>query len=441
MSLIIKHDLHLLSPQELTQYLRDVSEFIGLDPDLNGLDTIWMENETGPGKSLVVYARRGTAEILRNLYGVEVDSLTYAQVNGSIVFTSIGRAKERGNRQEIAVGSKYINGLVGKPLDDSIMTASTRALRRLTMQFTTLGILDESEVVAIFGQTANPAGSAQLAANPTPPVFLPPPAVPANNAPGKPVLIPATEHSTPEGTTTVINPLDVRNARQTRIAPETAPKLQETASQTTSATRSAQSDIQPDTPAPATAATPVESADATEPVPATKAAKKTRKKANTVTLDVEPEVYSAQEQDAVVSAVLEADRAAHQAKIHADAQAHLAAKAPATVPPQADVAVPTQANPAVSPPVNAAPIEGLPTKEQMDEYRKKVSVYTVQLPASQDLGSTQKMRAFITKTTGTPPAEMTVEQWEEIIAWFDSFVERNQVKGLVKYINDLLGVK
>ena len=34
-NLVIKHDLSKLSADELTQYLRDVSEFIGLDPDLN----------------------------------------------------------------------------------------------------------------------------------------------------------------------------------------------------------------------------------------------------------------------------------------------------------------------------------------------------------------------------------------------------------------------
>ena len=83
----------------------------------------------------------------------------------------------------------------------------------------------------------------------------------------------------------------------------------------------------------------------------------------------------------------------------------------------------------------------MPTKEQMDSYRARVGVYTAQLPASQDLGSVQKMRAFITHMSGTPPQNMTVEQWEKQIAWFDDFAARNGEKNLVKYINDTLGVK
>src|ERR1700731_61504 len=88
--LVIRHDLHLMNAEELKQYLRDVSTFVGLDPDLNAFDAIWMPNETGNGQSLVVYARRGTAEILRNLLGVEVDSLTHEVINGSIVYTAKG---------------------------------------------------------------------------------------------------------------------------------------------------------------------------------------------------------------------------------------------------------------------------------------------------------------------------------------------------------------
>lgn len=77
----------------------------------------------------------------------------------------------------------------------------------------------------------------------------------------------------------------------------------------------------------------------------------------------------------------------------------------------------------------------------MDNYRAKVGVYTQQLPASADLGSVQKMRAFITHYSGAAPQSMTVVQWETQIAWFDDFVGKNGVKGLVKYINDTLGVK
>ena len=193
-NLVIKHDLSKLSAEELTQYLRDVSEFIGLDPDLNGLDTIWMDNENGPGRSLVVYARRGTAEILRESNEIQVSSLTHEKVSDSIVFTAIGKSGT--GRQEIATGSKSISGLTGKALDNAIMTASTRALRRLTMQFTKLGILDESEIEAVHNTAPNPAAGVELAGSP---VVIPPAPAVVNNAPGKDVTKDCPYHNCGRG--------------------------------------------------------------------------------------------------------------------------------------------------------------------------------------------------------------------------------------------------
>jgi hypothetical protein len=182
----------------------------------------------------------------------------------------------------------------------------------------------------------------------------------------------------------------------------------------------AQLDAKAALPPAVAAVKPAESALSTEP----KAARKPRKARNAVSLgDVEPETV--------------------------------------TAPPQADVVVPTQALPAepVSPkqavstaaettpktetPVPVAqPLDfaGKPNDVQMAEYRTKVSVFTAELPSSENMGSVQKMRAFITRQSGVAPQYMTTEQWEDQLAWFDSFVERNKIKGLIKYINDSLGV-
>ena len=89
----------------------------------------------------------------------------------------------------------------------------------------------------------------------------------------------------------------------------------------------------------------------------------------------------------------------------------------------------------------SAPVAGMPTAEQMVEYRKRVSVFTAELPSSENLGSVQRMRAFITKWGGVPPQQMTVAQWDAQLAWFEEFTARNSTKGLVKYINEMLGVK
>ena len=413
-SFAVKHNLDQLSKEELVQYLRDVSEFIGLDPDLNGLDTIWMNNETGPGRSLVVYARRGTAEILRNIYGVEVESLTYAIVNGSMVFTAIGRSKARDNRQEIAVGSKYIGNTNGKELDDSIMTASTRALRRLTMQFTTLGILDESEVVALLGHAPNPAGSAQLAENSLPPVFAAP-SVPANNAPGKPV-VESTSAATPavEPPAALGEPFlgqkDQIDAAWKQVADKQA------------ATKAAEQPV-----------TPAESTTSTDKQPdieaATEAPKPKRKSRKSVSLEVEPEVVSSKKP---VSANVET---APKSETKVETKTETIPAPPPQPAPEPPASAPAPA------PAPAAPVAGLPSAEQMEGYRAKIGVFTKELPASEGLDATRKMRAFITHLSGTIPQNMTAKQWDDVVSFFDQFMTNNSIKNLVKYINDSLGVK
>ena len=417
--LVIRHDLHLMTKEELNQYLRDVSEYVGIDPDLNAFDAIWMPNESGNGQALVVYARRGTAEILRNKLSIDVDSLTHEVIDGSIVFTAKGHniQPETGRpwRTEVAIGSKYIKGLEGKVKDDAIMTASTRALRRLTMQFTTLGILDESEVASVKAEPApaNPAAAATLAPVPMPAIFTQP-TVPANNAPGKPVDPPAAPIASPAP---FVGQQDQIDEAMAQVAKKAESKVDLTIHDLT----------KPEAAKVEAAAVAIVAPEATAPA---SRPKRTRKPKNTVSLDVEPEVVSAKQ---AVSTPVETAPASVPASV----------PAPEANPPaatQANSAAPTQAQPVSVAPVESNPI-GMPTKEQMDNYRAKVGVYTQQLPASADLGSVQKMRAFITHYSGAAPQSMTVEQWEAQIKFFDEFAAKNGVKNLIKYINDSLGVK
>jgi hypothetical protein len=419
-NLVIKHDLSQLTPGELTQYLADVSEFIGLPPELNGLDTIFMDNEHGPGRSLVVYARRGTAEILRELQGINVDSLTYAEVKGSIVFTAVGKNKE--GRQEIATGAKSISNLVGKTLDNAIKSASTQALRRLTMQFTKLGILDESEIEAVHNTAPNPAAGAELAGSP---VVIPPAPAVVNNAPGKDV--------TP-----------VQGPPIAEVYAEGAKALAAMPTPTSAKTSAIEQPAAPVTPASAPVAAAPEAAKEAAP------ARRPRARKNTVSMDVEPEVVNTPAPaptaplipaSVPVSAVVPPP-APPVAPQPAPAPAVPFAQAAAAAARVADGPVVPAAGTSVSNQGTGDPgFIGKPTDVQMADYRKRVSVYTNELPSSENMGSVQKMRAFITQMSGTAPQLMSTDQWEEMLAWFVSFVERNQGKGLVKYINDSLGVK
>lgn len=422
-NLVIKHDLSKLSAEELTQYLRDVSEFIGLDPDLNGLDTIYMDNEHGPGRSLVVYARRGTAEILRENQGINVSSLTHEQVAHSIVFTATGKNKE--GRQEIATGSKSIAGLVGKVLDNAIKSASTQALRRLTMQFTKLGILDESEIEAAQGSTVNLAASAALAGSP---VVIPPVPTVVNNAPGKDVT-----HTLAAEVDMGDQIVKVYREGAAALAAMPVPEAAIKAAQNV-----AQEPVTPVaasvTPAPEAAK---EAAFESTPEQPTRP-RRARARKNTVSMsDVEPETVNT----SVSSATVTVDPVSTPITV--------VTLPPPQVAPQlapAPAAAPVAAAPAVPPAGTSVPNQGTdfpgkPTEAQMADYRKRVSVYTNELPSSENMGSVQKMRGFITRMSGAVPQAMTTDQWEEMLSWFEGFVAKNQMKGLVKYINDCLGVK
>jgi hypothetical protein len=171
----IIHELENLTEVEREQYAADASVYFGLEPGLGGLDFIWMNHESGFRK-LVLYARRGITDILRDKHGISVTQVLQASINGSLATTATGR--DVNGRQEIAVGSHWIEGLVGKSLDDAIMTSQTRALRRLTLQFVGGGILDESELGNVAIRTTQEAA-------PVPTL----PSVAPNPAPGKDVTV------------------------------------------------------------------------------------------------------------------------------------------------------------------------------------------------------------------------------------------------------------
>jgi hypothetical protein len=169
------YDLESLTEPQRQEYLRAVCKHLGVPDNLNLIALTYVDETDGPAR-LVAYAKRGATEAVRNNLQIDVTSLTNQMIGGSIVFTATAKSKVTG-RQEVATGSKWIDGLQGAQLDDAIMTASTRSLRRVTLQFMGAGVLDESEVSqrkTIHVQSA-------------PQVVPPQPTVQPSSAPGKDV--------------------------------------------------------------------------------------------------------------------------------------------------------------------------------------------------------------------------------------------------------------
>jgi hypothetical protein len=312
------------------------------------------------------------------------------------------------------------------------------------MQFTSLGILDESEVTSAINSQPNPAANAQPVGAP---IVFPPPQVAPNNAPVKDVTTVVPALPAPPATireSRILNAGDY-NPSPAEVVAEGVKALaarpvgqtaQERASAETSANNPA---ILPDIQTPASFVTSIvapvtnESQPDIQPDIKAEKPKRARRTKNTVSLEgPEPEIVNAVSPKAPISASTET------ASISENVVSNVVPPQAVPVVPQQAIAVPV---PGTSVPNLDTDFPGKPTKEQMDTLRKRVSVYTSELPSSENLGSPQKMRAFITKMSGTAPAFMTLEQWEDQLAWFESFVERNKIKGLVTYINDILGVK
>lgn len=144
MSFIPLYDLESLNEQQRQEYVRAVCSHMGVPPELNLVMLTYLDEDGDGPRRLVAYAKRGATEIIRNNRGINIINLAHQPVNGSIVFTAT--AKDSTGRQEMSTGSKWIKDLTGKELDDAIMTAQTRACRRVTLQFVGAGVLDESEV-------------------------------------------------------------------------------------------------------------------------------------------------------------------------------------------------------------------------------------------------------------------------------------------------------
>src|SRR6266850_4893357 len=172
-------NLNTATNEQLEEYRQKTASILNIDPLM--LDFIWMNDPESGLKNRVLYAKRGAAEVLRQNLNISVLSMEHHESNGWLMFTAIG--KDGKGRQEIAHGAAYVEGLKADKKAHSVMTASTRALRRLTLQFVAGGILDETEVQAQSAlQDAPTASQAQPIGSL---VVIPAPQVSISVMPGK----------------------------------------------------------------------------------------------------------------------------------------------------------------------------------------------------------------------------------------------------------------
>jgi hypothetical protein len=449
----IIHNLDGLTKEQIDQYLRDISEHLGVDPDLNAFDVIRMDN------SLQVYARRGTTDMLRELMGIEVTSIDLLDIPGSATFRATGRkahvSAPNPTRQEIAIGSCAIAGLTGQKLSDAIMTAETRAGRRLTLKFTGLGILDVSEVPAA-GISA--ASGAELAGSS---VVMPPPTVRPPEAPGrditaKPSAAGVVAFLTGSNGTAPMDPpteaeMEEFRTRQAELRAEAKAHLD---AQNPSKEGVSLQGISPVEPVSATA----------ETAPATETPRRRRRARNTVDISspgqpapaVAIEVAPAQAPTlgtpsvpaigicpAAVPAIQIVPPPAHPEMVHHNA-------VPAAVPQPAvpDLLSTVAGNtPGVALAAaaeigkKAAEVATGLTEEQKKVYFDRWKEYTQNILPKAGMmgmdgvgGSTMQMRKFVQVNNGVNVNQLDAAGWDDLLSFLDNYSKQNGAPALVAYI-------
>jgi hypothetical protein len=419
-------DLNTASIEQLDAYRATVAKTMNIDPLM--LDYIWMNDPETGLRNRVLYAKRGAAEVLRHELNISVTGLTLSESNGWVMFTATGKIPA--GRQEMAVGAAFLEGRKGDKLAHAVMTAQTRAIRRLTLQFVTGGILDESEVQAqsdLAGPSA--ASSAALAGSP---LVVPPPLAPTaiNASPGRDIT-PATDFPQPTKIEQVLPPEGVK------MAIETAKELGYT-TQTPEEFSAAQQALRDEAKAQLEANPPAKP-------------KRTRKSRNTVSI-------ASPGQEQVSPAPTPEPAAAPSAAAQSTTAPQISTPAievPVSAPPVAAV---EKAQPVVAqlpaPPPNvppSAPPNALAAAaldpEKAKEFRERLRVYYNDvlpkggmLPVENVGGPTMQMRKFATTHTGAGDMNsLSLSQWEDLFDFLDNYTKTNGAQALVQYISKAIG--
>jgi hypothetical protein len=138
---ILHGDLRQLSAAQKVSYYRAVCESVGLNPLTKPFDYLVLS-----GKE-ILYATRACTEQLRKIHDVSI-AITSRELIGE-VYVVTARATLPDGRTDESIGGKTLDGIKGQPRADAMMTAETKAKRRVTLSICGLGMLDETEVADI----------------------------------------------------------------------------------------------------------------------------------------------------------------------------------------------------------------------------------------------------------------------------------------------------
>ena len=159
--------LENFTDEEKVQHYAEVCEALELDPRKRPFEYLYVDNEY-EGRNLILYVTKSGSNQLRAVRAIDVEPVTITIQAG--VAIAVANAKDKTGRIDSCVGAVAVEGLTGKSLANAVMSAETKAKRRVTISISGIGLLDETEVQDLSGTVTRitpdvtPAPAPQLAA-------------------------------------------------------------------------------------------------------------------------------------------------------------------------------------------------------------------------------------------------------------------------------------
>lgn len=147
-SIVTKGDLSALNQNQLVAYYNYRCRFVGLDPSAKPFDVLLLN-----GKK-VLYANASATQQLSSVHGLSITLTNRERIEGIYIVSA--RVTGKDGRITENQGAVDIEGQRGEKLANSLMKATTKAIRRTVLAHCGLGMLDETEVETIPGAVTTP---------------------------------------------------------------------------------------------------------------------------------------------------------------------------------------------------------------------------------------------------------------------------------------------
>lgn len=149
--LVTTGDLAGLSPQQQVSYYNYRCQQAGLDPAAKPFDLLKLNGKT------VLYANASCTQQLCGIHKLSVEIMSKDRQDD--IYVVCARVKSPDGRSSDNMGAVPLGNLKGEALANSMLKATTKAIRRTVLAHLGLGMLDETEVATIPGAAVASADS------------------------------------------------------------------------------------------------------------------------------------------------------------------------------------------------------------------------------------------------------------------------------------------